>query len=61
MRRINILICVFFRPHLFDYSDQLDKKPIDCCDHAFTVAEQFLDVDRLLEPSGKVLDWLSFF
>jgi len=42
----------FSRPHLFDYSDQLDKTPIDCCENAFSVAEQFLDVDRLLEPSG---------
>ena len=44
----------FCRPHLFDYSDQLDKTPIDCCENAFSVAEQFLDVDRLLEPSGTV-------
>lgn len=42
----------FCRPHLFDYSDQLDRTPIDCCENAFSVAEQFLDVDRLLEPSG---------
>lgn len=44
----------FHRPHLFDYSDQLDKTPVDCCENAFSVAEQFLDVDRLLEPSGTV-------
>lgn len=43
---------LLFRPHLFDYSDQLEKNPSDCCEHAFSVAEQFLDVDRLLDPSG---------
>ena len=41
------------RPHLFYYSDLLDKKPADCCEHAFSIAEQFLDVDRLLDPAGK--------
>lgn len=45
-----------YRPHLFDYSDQLNKKPVDCCEHAFAVAEQFLDVDRLLEPADVVRD-----
>ena len=45
----------FCRPHLFDYSDQLDMKPVDCCEHAFAVAEQFLDVDRLLDPAGELL------
>lgn len=44
----------FCRPHLFDYSDQLDKKPVDCCEHAFAVAEQFLDVDRLLDAEGEI-------
>lgn len=45
-----------YRPHLFDYSDQLEKNPSDCCEHAFSVAEQFLDVDRLLDPSDVVRD-----
>lgn len=45
-----------YRPHLFDYSDQLDKTPSDCCEHAFSVAEQFLDVDRLLDPTDVVRD-----
>lgn len=53
---ISLKYCLFSdcvcRPHLFDYSDQLNKKPVDCCEHAFAVAEQFLDVDRLLEPAG---------
>lgn len=42
------------RPHLFDYSDQLEKKAAECCEHAFAVAEQFLDVDRLLDPEGEM-------
>lgn len=45
-----------YRPHLFDYSDQLDKKPVDCCEHAFAIAEQFLDVDRLLDPEDVIRD-----
>ncbi|KAK2570584.1 Dystrophin [Acropora cervicornis] len=45
-----------YRPHLFDYSDQLEKKPVECCEHAFTVAEQYLDVERLLDPEDVVRD-----
>ncbi|XP_015764873.1 PREDICTED: dystrophin-like [Acropora digitifera] len=43
-----------YRPHLFDYSDQLEKKSVECCEHAFTVAEQYLDVERLLDPEGEM-------
>ena len=27
---------------------------MDCCEHAFAIAEQFLDVDRLLDPEGEL-------
>jgi len=45
------LLC-FFRPDLFNYDSVLTKPVEERLDHAFTVAQEQLGVDKLLDPEG---------
>lgn len=41
-----------WRPQLFDYAGVLARAPPARLEHAFSVAQQHLGIDRLLDPEG---------
>jgi len=44
-----------WKPHLFDFNNIARKHPNARLDHAFRLAQEHLDIERLLDPEGKLI------
>jgi hypothetical protein len=44
------------RPDLIDYSKLSKDNPLENLNTAFDVAEKYLDIPRMLDPDGKIIN-----
>lgn len=47
-------ICMVFRPDLFSWDKVVKMSPIERLEHAFTKAQTYLGIEKLLDPEGIV-------